>query len=117
MKLHSHPKMYVLTHILNGSMKALVFNPSSKRPGRFTKKLVYLGKGMRAITEPSVNNEHQFTGREGGCTFLDFVFPDYNLTDRPCEFFEFKEAEVSGGEQMYQLIKLGEDYCDSMEQI
>jgi hypothetical protein len=50
MKLHSHPKMNVLTYIIHGEMEALLFNHSTDKPQLFTKETVVLSKGMKNYT-------------------------------------------------------------------
>jgi hypothetical protein len=48
-----------------------------------------LTKGAKHITDVRKDNFHEFKGENenNGCAFLDIIFPDYNETDRPCEYF------------------------------
>lgn len=50
MKLHDHPKMHVITSILQGSMQATLFNHHPHKPELFTRDIKVLKKGGIHLT-------------------------------------------------------------------
>ena len=50
MKLHNHPKMHVITYILQGSMQAKIFNKHSTEQELYTKTEIMLRKGEMSLT-------------------------------------------------------------------
>lgn len=58
MKLHDHPKMHVITSILQGSMQATLFNRHPQKHELFLKDIKKLNKGAIHLTEQKVDNFH-----------------------------------------------------------
>jgi hypothetical protein len=112
MKLHNHPSMLVISHLLRGDISALLYSPTPQ-PAVFRREALRLRAPdcafIDGIRHP-LRNLHQLTANED-TYFVDILFPDYD-ENRQCLFLE-EEQQLT--EHEWKLRPCEEEDCEFFE--
>jgi len=93
--LHDHPGMFVLSHVLYGSITVKSYDIDHETGETRRKETRLLKESESSLLFEHDRNIHEFTAGEDGCAVLDILAPPYDHDNgRGCTYYTAEETEM-----------------------